>query len=211
MRRISRRCMTSRRNKMDGVRIRPYETKDKEALTAVCEETAWESYKKDRRKLATVPINFLDYFLEYEPSHVLVAADSGDRAVGYVECTTSYSRFVKTTKKVFFPRLRAVDPSQIAFEKRFLFALHFIRRWPAHLHINLTAAYQHQGLGSRLISALIDQLRKEGFTRLAICGVERGSASYGFYRHYGFKEIWVYSPKLVSLGIRFGPGKEEKA
>ena len=195
---------------MGCIRIRPYEAKDKETLTDICKETAWESYKKDPQKLATVPINFLDYFLEYEPSHVLVAADSDDRAVGYIECTTSYSHFVKTTKQVFFPRLEAVDPSQIPFEKRFLFALHFIRRWPAHLHINLTAEYQHQGLGTKLIDVLIDQLKKEGFTRLAICGVERGSASYGFYRHYGFKEIWVYSPKLVSLGIRFGPKKGEK-
>jgi hypothetical protein len=60
---------------MDEVKIRPYEAKDKEALTDICKETAWESYKKDPQKLATVPINFLDYFLEYEPSHVLVAAE----------------------------------------------------------------------------------------------------------------------------------------
>jgi hypothetical protein len=61
---------------MGCVRIRPYEAKDKEALTDICKETAWESYKKDPQKLATVPINFLDYFLEYEPSHVLVATNS---------------------------------------------------------------------------------------------------------------------------------------
>jgi GNAT superfamily N-acetyltransferase len=79
-----------------------------------------------------------------------------------------------------------VEPSQIAFERQFLLALFFIRRWPCHLHINLTAAYQHQGIGTRLIDALVAQLKAEGFYRLAICGVERGSASYGFYCHYGF-------------------------
>jgi GNAT superfamily N-acetyltransferase len=183
--------------------IRPFRNKDAAKLRDICKETAWDSYKKDPQKLETVPINFLDYFIEQEPDHVLVAVDEQDRAVGYIECNTSYRRFVKTTKQVYFPRLQQVDPSQIAFEKRVLLALFFIRAWPCHLHINLTAAYQHRGIGSRLIAALIQQLKTEGYHKLAICAVQRGSDSYGFYRHFGFKEIFNYGHGLVSLGIRF--------
>jgi GNAT superfamily N-acetyltransferase len=183
--------------------IRLYQAKDANSLRAICKETAWPSYQKDPMKLETVPINFLDYFLEQEPEHVWVAVNEKDEAVGYIECATSYRRFVKAMKRIYMPRLKAYDQSQIAFEKKGLFALFFIRRWPCHLHINLTAAYQHGGLGSRLIDALIAQLRQEGFTRLAICGVKRGSDSYGFYRHYGFQEIFVYPKGWVSLGIRF--------
>lgn len=56
-------------------------------------------------------------------------------------------------------------------------------KWPCHLHINLTTEYHYQGIGTKLIEALIHQRQKEGFTRLAIGGV-----SYGFYPHRGFKE-----------------------
>lgn len=185
------------------VALRHYQNKDVFNLRDICKETAWDSYKKDPKMLETVPINFLDYFIEQEPDHVWVAVDEKDRAIGYIECNTNYRRFVKATKTIYFPRLKQVEPSQIAFERQFLLALFFIRRWPCHLHINLTAAYQHQGIGTRLIDALVGQLKDEGFHRLAICGVERGSASYGFYCHYGFKEIFHYGHGLVSLGLIF--------
>jgi GNAT superfamily N-acetyltransferase len=188
---------------MSNVHIRPYQAKDAANLRSICKETAWESYKKDPKKLETVPINYLDYFLEQEPQHVFVAADEDDSAVGYIECATSYRRFVKAMKRIYLPRLMAYDPSQISFEKKGLFALFCIRNWPCHLHINLTEKYQHQGLGNQLIDRAIAQLKSEGFHRLAIYWVKRGSPSYGFYRHYGFKEIFYYGRGLVSLGIRF--------
>jgi GNAT superfamily N-acetyltransferase len=188
---------------MNEAKIRLYEAKDATNLRSICKETAWESYKKDPNRLETVPINYLDYFIEQEPNHIHVAVDENDAAVGYIECATSYRKFVKAMKTIYMPRLKRYDRSQIAFEKKGLFALFCIRSWPCHLHINLTAKYQRQGLGTRLIDAAIAQLKSEGFTRLAIYGVKRGGASYGFYRHYGFQEIFVYGRGLVSLGIRF--------
>jgi GNAT superfamily N-acetyltransferase len=185
------------------VTIRRYQEKDAKRLLDICQETAWESYKKDPQKLATVPVNFLDYFLEQEPDHVFVAANEKDEAVGYIECNTEYRHFVKTMKKVYFPRLRKIDKSQVWFERKFLIALFFIRSWPCHLHINLTADYQHRGIGILLIDALITKLKSEGFHKLAICAVERGSTSYRFYRIYGFHEIANYGKGLVSLGITF--------
>jgi GNAT superfamily N-acetyltransferase len=153
--------------------------------------------------LETVPINFLDYFIEQEPEHVLVAADSNDQAVGYIEAATSYKKFVKATKKIYMRRLLDYDKSQVAFEKHFLLALFFIKKWPCHMHINLTQAFQHQGLGPKLIDALIAKLKQEGYHSLAICGSQLGSSSYLFYLHCGFKEIFNYGKDIVSLGIEF--------
>lgn len=185
------------------VKIRPYETKDAPNLRDICKETASPSYRKDHLKLETIPINFLDYYLEQEPEFVFVAADEKDEAVGYIECATDYHRFVKAMKKIYMPRLKAFDKSQIAFERKVLLALFFIRKWPCHLHIDLTAAYQHQGIGTLLIDALIQKLQDEGFHELAVCGIKRKSNSYGFYRHYGFKDIFSYGLGFVSLGLRF--------
>ena len=78
-----------------NIRIRHYEQKDATKLRAICKETASSSFKENPLKLETVPINFLDYFLEQEPEHVFVAAAENDEAVGYVECATDYHRFVK--------------------------------------------------------------------------------------------------------------------
>ncbi len=186
-----------------GISLRSFQSGDKDTLRSICKETAWDSYKQDPKRLETVPINFLDYFIEQEPEHIIVAADSAGQAVGYIECATSYRHFVKKMKKVYFPRLLQTDKSQIAFERRFLLALFFIRCWPCHMHINLTSAYQHCGLGPELIKALIAKLKKEGFHSLAICCCQRGSLSYQFYLRQGFKEIFVYSRKMVSLGIKF--------
>lgn len=185
------------------VKIRHFEKKDAANLRAICKETAWPSFKENPLKLETVPINFLDYFLEQEPEHVFVAANENDEAVGYIECATNYHRFVKAMREIYMPRLKAYDKSQIAFERKVLLALFFIRKWPCHLHIDLTGAYQHQGIGTLLIDALIHQLQEEGFHKLAICGIKRNSVGYGFYRHYGFKEIFLYGNGIVSLGLSF--------
>lgn len=186
-----------------SVTIRPYQSKDLANLRGICKETAWDSYKSDPKKLETVPINFLDYFVEQEPGYVLVAVNEKDEAVGYIECATSYRKFVKAMKSIYMPRLKAFDKKQIHFERRVLLALFFIRKWPCHMHINLTAAYQHQGIGARLIDALVSKLKADGFHQLAICGIQRGLLSYGFYRHYGFIEIYSYGRGTVSLGLRF--------
>jgi GNAT superfamily N-acetyltransferase len=185
------------------VKIRPYEAKDAFALRKICKETAWDSYKKDEKKLETVPINFLDYFIEQEPRHVFVAVNSEDEPVGYIECASSYRGFKVAMKRIYMPRLKAFDRRQISFERQFLLALFFIRKWPCHMHINLTGAYQHQGIGSELIKTLIAKLKEEGFHSLAICGNERNSNSWNFYLHCGFKEIFNYGRGLVSLGIEF--------
>jgi len=185
------------------VKIRSYEAKDAANLRAICKETAFPSYQKDPLKLETIPINFLDYYLEQEPEYVFVAVDEKDEAVGYIECATDYRRFVKATRKIYMPRLKAFDKSQIALERKVLFALFWIRKWPCHLHIDLTAAYQHQGIGTLLIDEVIQKLKKEGFHELAISGIKRKSNSYGFYRHYGFEEIFSYGLGYVSLGLRF--------
>lgn len=183
--------------------IRLFQSKDAANLREICKETAWDSYKKDPKKLETVPINFLDYFLEQEPEHVLVAVNEQDEAIGYIECATSSKKFRRAMKKIYMPRLRQFDPTQVAFERKVLWALFFIPHWPCHMHINLTAAYQHQGIGPQLINALIAQLKSQGFHSLAIAGNQRGSASYRFYRHFGFKEIFNYGHGVVALGLKF--------
>lgn len=183
--------------------IRNYEPKDYDNVHNICKETAFDSYKKDPVKLETVPIMFLDYFIDYEPEYLFVAVDEEDRAVGYIECATEYRSFVKTMKKEYYPRLKKIDPKQIRFFNQFLFALWFIRKDACHLHIDLTASAQHQGLGTKLMNTLIAKLKDDGFHSLSICANSRKSDGYPFYIKYGFKEIFDYGKDVVSLNIKF--------
>ncbi|MFA6830434.1 MAG: hypothetical protein WCR67_07045 [Bacilli bacterium] len=105
-------------------KIRNFLPKDRERLKAICKETAWDDYKKDSNKLETVPIMFLDYFMDYESNLIFVAINEKDEAIGYIECASSYHDFIKINKQVYFPLLKKIDKSQIRFIKTF-FLLYF--------------------------------------------------------------------------------------
>jgi GNAT superfamily N-acetyltransferase len=49
-------------------------------------------------------------------------------------------------------------------------------------------AFEGQGLGSALLSRVVDLLRSHGHTRLFLgCSANPGVRSYGFYRHLGWR------------------------
>lgn len=185
------------------VSIRKYQEKDRVKLREICKETAWDSYKENENKLETVPVMFLDYFLDFESDLVFVAANENDDAVGYIVCASEYKKFVNAMKKVYIPKLKTIDKSQISFIKTFLFALFLIKRNATHFHIDITEKYQHQGIGKKLIDTLIEELKNKGIHSLSICAINRNSTGYPFYIKYGFKEIQKYGKETVSLNIKY--------
>ena len=61
------------------------------------------------------------------------------------------------------------------------------KRFPAHLHINLAAAYRSQGIGARLIDAFAAHARQAGAPGMhAVTG--KGMRNVGFYLRCGFTE-----------------------
>ena len=188
---------------MENITIRPYCAEDRNSCRAICKETAFDSYKKDSNKLETVPIMFLDYFIEQEPENTIVAVNEKNQVVGYIICATNYGKFINAMKKKYIPQAMKYDKAQWFFMAMFRFALYRVRSNPCHMHIDITEEYQHMGIGKKLISALIEHLKEKGFTSLMICSVSRKSAGYGFYIKYGFHEIKSYGADLVSLLITF--------
>lgn len=69
-------------------------------------------------------------------------------------------------------------------------------RYPAHLHINLTAASRGRGLGGRLIAALEERLRARGATGLHLV-TDPDARNVRFYRKNGFRDEVLRS---LSLG-----------
>lgn len=61
------------------------------------------------------------------------------------------------------------------------------RRFPAHLHINLTARFRNQGIGARLIEAFADAARRAGAPGMHVV-TGRGMRNVRFYQRCGFTE-----------------------
>lgn len=129
------------------VSIREFLPKDRKRLREICKETAWDSYKQNEKKLETVPVMFLDYFMGHESDLVFAVVNENDDAVGYIECASDYRKFVQTMKKEYFPILKSLDKTQISVMKKYLLALFLIKKNAVHFHINITEKYQHMGIG----------------------------------------------------------------
>ena len=187
--------------------IRKYRPEDRERLRYICRETAWDSYKKDPKKLETVPILYNDYFTEQEPDHIFVAVNENDQAVGYVICSSDAKKFHHLMKTEY--RRRALRMKKSVFFHWLINLLAFDctpKQYRVHLHIDILPAYQHMGLGTRLLDALSAHLYKNGIEDLSILAVDKRSVGYPFYLHYGFREIRPVVPGVVLLSIQTKKG-----
>ena len=180
--------------------IRRYKETDRERLRYICKETAWDSYKKNKSKLASVPALYNDYFAECEPENIFVAADENDRAVGYVICAANTELFEREISGHYKRLATGFYPPVIFHYLRFMIAYRSIpAKYRAHLHINLLPEYQRKGLGTRLLSALFEELEKNGISYASVIDVNKRSGSYPFYRSCGFREINRYISGRVTM------------
>lgn len=63
-----------------------------------------------------------------------------------------------------------------------------VASYPAHLHINLDAAYRNRGIGARLIDAFAEQVRAAGLPGLhVVTGADQRNIR--FYHRRGFIEV----------------------
>lgn len=185
------------------MKIRPYIPCDKERLRMICKETAFDEYKKDEQKLESVPVMFNDYFTEYEPEYIFVIADDENKAMGYIICSANYEQFVKINKTVITQRLLKIAPDEVNYLNGFLDALEKIKDKPVHMHIDMLENCRRQGFGTKLIQALVQKLKENGFNHLSVCCANRKAASYALCTKLGFKEIYDYGNDCVSVSLEF--------
>jgi len=181
--------------------IRPYERRDRERVRMICKQTAFDDYKKDPKKLESVPVMFNDYFTEYEPEYIFVIADDEDNAVGYIICSANYEQFVKANKTVFTERLLEIAPGEVNYLNNFLDCLEKIKDRPIHMHLDMLEQCRRQGFGTRLIRTLMAKLKEDGHDHLSVCCANRKAASYALCMKLGFREIYDYGNDCVSLTI----------
>ena len=147
------------------------------AYYSAIETVFWETANKTRfdttAERERYRRSYMDHYWETAPELFLLALRS-QQVLGYV-CGVADTR-----KHV---QLRRLADSAGHIE---LFA-DLYDRFPAHLHINLTAASRGQGLGGRLVRALEERLRHPDIQARGLHVVTSAQArNVRFYRHNGF-------------------------
>lgn len=181
------------------MQIRKYRESDRDSVREICKQTAFDSYKKDPRKLETVPIMFCDYFIEQEPENVFVLANDDDEAVGYIICAADYEKFSRKMSNEYMQRVKNTRRTECMYLKVFL---HFVKQMkdrPVHMHIDILPDYQRQGWGTKLIDTLVAHLKEQGIDHLSIISVNPNSAGFNLYKKYGFSEHKKHIGGSVSL------------
>lgn len=184
--------------------IRPYQPGDRAALHEICVRTgltggdATDHYRDPE----ILPVIFAAPYAELDPDLVFVV-DDGGAAVGYVVGTADTEAFVTAFREQWLPRYaeRYPKPQGPSEDPDTLMAgvLHDPERmlipelagYPAHLHIDLLADYQGQGLGRRLMHTLWDALRARGVPGVHLTMATANTAAGAFYDRLGFHEVRV--------------------
>jgi GNAT superfamily N-acetyltransferase len=138
-------------------------------VDAIFFEASGRSFASDEER-AAFRARWLGRYLEGGTDVLLVALDEKGAAAGYlvgaVEDPAAQARFAD------------LDYLAGPFREQ-------CRRYPAHLHINLAAAFRNRGLGARLIEAFAGRAAAAGAAGVHV--VTAGSArNVGFYLRCGF-------------------------
>ena len=149
--------------------MRPYEARDREAVRAICCDTAdgggpVEAFFPDREVFADL---LTRYYTDFEPESLWVAESHG-RVQGYVSGCLSTRRFHRVLVGRIVWRVLGKAIVRGTLWRREVMRLAWLNlplglrwswgrgvdlgRYPSHLHVNLAAGLRGQGVGRRLIA-----------------------------------------------------------
>lgn len=168
--------------------IRKYQEKDREEVRKICMETAKKGYQNNE----TVCYMFLDYFLDSEPNHAYVLIHH-EKVIGYIVVSINADLYEKKMKEKWIPMIQKKSFILGIFSRICLkFSTPFNRRIGGSFHMNITSKYQGLRLGNQLLDVMKEHLRILGESHLYCFTENKKTRGYGFYRHYGFKEVKKY-------------------
>lgn len=171
------------------ITVRKYENKDKDALRKICVETsAFDTESKNMKKFLYLMFN--DYYTEVEGDNCFVAVNEDDEPVGYLLCAKNFPEYEKVFNAFYQPEIDSLG-IKYALMSRSEKAIHkpFSKKYPAHLHIDLTAACRRQGVGTKLMDALKADLKSKGINSLMLSCGSSNKAAVKFYEKNGFKTV----------------------
>jgi len=171
--------------------IRGYQPKDKENMRMICMVTGpKKALEQDGPERVTLLATYCDYYIECEPQNCFVIADDNDEAVGYIICAENYFKYRERFLKDYVTRTKGLPIVQRGeCRAAVIMPRFFVKKYPAHLHIDIMPEYQRMGLGTQLMDTLTAHLRAKGIPGVML-GVGSGNEKgISFYKKYGFKTV----------------------
>ncbi|HEX5599584.1 MAG TPA: GNAT family N-acetyltransferase [Hyphomicrobiaceae bacterium] len=142
-----------------------------EAIEAIFFESSGRRFDNEASRAEFLE-RWLGRYLTHYPEYVFVALAPGGEFVGYlVGCLDD-----PASNPLF---------SDISYFAEFA---HLTRKYPAHLHINLTARWRGQGIGKRLVATFAECAAKVGVPGLHVITAE-GHRNNRFYVACGFVQL----------------------
>jgi len=179
--------------------IRSYQPKDKENVRNICIQTGPDRALEPGRARNMLLATYCDYYIECEPQNCSVIANEDDEAVGYILCAENYWNYRERFLRDYAPRVKGLR-YRVECQGSARLPKLFVKKYPAHLHIDILPGYQRMGLGSRLMDTLTAQLREKGIPGVML-GVGAGNVKgRSFYNKYGFKKL-LRVPGCVVMGL----------
>lgn len=187
------------------MQIRKFELKDRKEVRQISHDTAFmgepASVFFDGREIISDALSL--YFTDLEPESCFVA-QANQEVVGYLFGAKNMSASEKLISKKIMPRLflPALTSSVLLKKKNIVFIFKvllslikgefitpdFNKAYPAILHINIKDGFRNLDIGSRLISAYLEYLKKEKIrgVHLATMSKEAGN----FFAKQGFQLLY---------------------
>ncbi|UCD56932.1 MAG: GNAT family N-acetyltransferase [Candidatus Hydrogenedentota bacterium] len=210
------------RKNLAGAIVRKYGPADRDVLRKICYDTGLLGDPIDPYFgcLDLFADYWMNYYTDYEPESAFVAELDG-QVVGYLVGCKDTSVQQEVQKSEIMPRIYRkfltfgynVDRRFFSFMWRYLrsmwrreFVEESFKDHPAHLHMNLTEGYRSGGIGSKLMSAYFNYLRRNNVRGLHLGTTSHNKLAVPFYKKWGFRLVSRH-PFTLYEGIT--PGKME--
>ena len=185
--------------------VRPYHPADRNSVLRIGADTAFfgapiEAYMEDRNIFQDA---FYAYYTDVEPEHGWVAC-ADETVVGFLMGCTDLKAFGRKYRRSVLPRLVSnflhgkyhLGRHTLAYASGLLSGFlrgrmpHADHRiYPAHLHINVDAAWRGHGLGRQLMEAYLGQLRTLGVPGVYLETTSLNEVACRLYKKIGFQLI----------------------
>ncbi|MCF7890410.1 GNAT family N-acetyltransferase [Candidatus Bipolaricaulota bacterium] len=192
--------------------IRKFEKTDRDRIRKIATSTVTGYPRSDLQLVADLLTN---YYIIYEPEHLLVAEVDG-RVVGYLSgCFNgSRCRWIKGTRVIPKAIFGALVRGEIGWkEVRYLGSFIYVTihsglrnappsGYPAHFHINISEGWRGKGLGRKLATEFISMLEEAGVSGVHVRVRQNARRASRFFRSLGFTRENGY-PILVAEEGKF--------